>query len=159
MFTWAGSKGIKYLPLCLYPCRSVNSPITNPIGSDSILCMNTSQVIYCSLNSSITFFFFTVLILKANLPLIKISCWQWLNVHIERLLFTFFSVHSQIQAPKLNKTVFQYLWGRERESEKEIQSGGIWVCSFDKNVTICKLQGKNCQWHLLLLFVFFLHYM
>lgn len=87
-------------------CRSVNSPITNPIGSDSILCMNTSQVIYCSLNSSITFFFFTVLILKANLLLIKISYWQWLNVHIERLLFTFFSMHSQIQEPKLNKKVF-----------------------------------------------------
>lgn len=149
MFTWTGSKGIKYLPLCLYPCRSVNSPITNPIGSDSILCMNTSQVIYCSLNSSITFFSFTVLILKANLLLIKISCWQWLNVHTERLLFTFFSVHSQIQAPKLNKKVFQDLWGRERQkqSEKEIQSGGIWGCSFDKNVTICKLQGKHCQWH------------
>lgn len=119
MFTWTGSKGIKYLPLCLYPCRSVNSPITNPIGSDSILCMNPSQVIRCSLNSSMAFFSFTVLILKANLLLIKISCWQWLNVHIGRLLFTFFSVHSQIQAPKLNKKVFQDLWGREKEIEWE----------------------------------------
>lgn len=126
MFTWTGSKGIKYLPLCLYPCRSVNSPITNPIGSDSILCMNTSQVIYCSLNSSITFFSFTVLILKANLLLIKISCWQWLNVHTERLLFTFFSVHSQIQAPKLNKKVFQDLWGgRDRNRvRKKYRVGG-----------------------------------
>lgn len=143
MFTCTGSKGIRYLPLCFYPCRSVNSPITGPIESDSILCMNTSQVIYCSLNSSITFFFFTVLILKLNLLLIKISCWQWLNAHKERLLFICFSMHSQFQAPTLNKRVFQYFGMGERE-------GRGWGWGENMHVFIWKRSNHlqtTVQWH------------
>lgn len=39
-------QGIRYLPLCFYPCRSDNSPITGPTGSDSILCYLNCSILF-----------------------------------------------------------------------------------------------------------------